>query len=835
MAGGGKAWGGRLLLALLVPVVLLTLVEGGLRLAGVGTSTRFLSPGTDDGQPVWLENPFFTYQVFTPPLARAPAPVVVDRDKPEGVLRVVVLGESAAQGDPMPVFGPPRTLEKLLALRYPDQTIEVINAAVTAINSHVIRRIADDLDRLDPDVVILYIGNNEVIGPYGPGTTFTRFSDSDLLLRLVRGFRGTRLSQALHLGLALSAERGSRETFGGVAMFLENPVPADDPRVDVMLRRYRRNLEVIADKALRTGAEVLVSSVAVNRTDCPPSISVHRSDLSTEELDAWQATLDRAIEAMEEAAWEDALGLLDEAADIDRAHAELQFCRGHCLAQLGRAEDAREAFDLALRNDAFRYRTDDRMNAIVLDLADRMGLPEVDASAAFARLPDVSDRDLFVDHVHFSPRGTYELARLWANALVPLLDLPPDTPEPTFEACLDALQFTARSEAELLRQLIRRHQRPPFTLHLDQEERLADYHQRLREALDALRAADAGAADARYREAMARFPRDPYLPDQFATDLINQNRFRDAVELLQPRIGQRPDHRAHRTHLALSLTMLGQPQAAVDALTGWSDRQGFFAAADSASLVQTLVRNGALDPALATVSALHDRVHPLDYAWRIEGDVRALRFYRDRLDEARGLVRAGHTDAADELLSRLVELRDDVPDTHFWRGVLRGRAGDPGGGLAHVRQATRLWGYARANYHLGLWEARQGRDGEARRYLHEAVRRAGDDLALLNSLAWVLAVHPEETVRDPRLAREMVERALDAAGEPDPRLLDTAAAVAAANGAFNRALELSAQARDLALARAMNDLVLEIDERRALYREGRAAGWGVCNAPLNMF
>ena len=49
-------------------------------------------------------------------------------------------------------------------------TFEVINAAVTSMNSHVARRIAKDCAAHDPDVFIIFMGNNEVVGPYGPPT-----------------------------------------------------------------------------------------------------------------------------------------------------------------------------------------------------------------------------------------------------------------------------------------------------------------------------------------------------------------------------------------------------------------------------------------------------------------------------------------------------------------------------------------------------------------------------------------------------------------------------------------------------------------------------------------
>ena len=63
-------------------------------------------------------------------------------------------------------------LESLLSLRHPGTRFEVVNAAMTAINSHVILPIARDCARADGDIWVLYMGNNEVVGPFGAGTVF---------------------------------------------------------------------------------------------------------------------------------------------------------------------------------------------------------------------------------------------------------------------------------------------------------------------------------------------------------------------------------------------------------------------------------------------------------------------------------------------------------------------------------------------------------------------------------------------------------------------------------------------------------------------------------------
>jgi hypothetical protein len=106
-------------------------------------------------------------------MARTPHETIIATPKPDGVYRIFLFGESAA-GDPEPDFGLARMLTVLLEARFPGTRFEVINAAVTAINSHVVRGIGASSLAHELDLWLLYMGNNEVIGPYGAGTVFGR-------------------------------------------------------------------------------------------------------------------------------------------------------------------------------------------------------------------------------------------------------------------------------------------------------------------------------------------------------------------------------------------------------------------------------------------------------------------------------------------------------------------------------------------------------------------------------------------------------------------------------------------------------------------------------------
>jgi len=156
--------------------MILISLESSLRILGYGYPTDFIIKSQVKGQEICTDNQRFSWQFFPTSLARKPNRFNIPVSRPNGTFRIFVLGSSAAMGDPDASFSFSRILKTLLRTRYPATRFEVINAAMTAINSHVILPIARDCATCQPDLFIVYMGNNEVVGPFGSGTIFGQFS-----------------------------------------------------------------------------------------------------------------------------------------------------------------------------------------------------------------------------------------------------------------------------------------------------------------------------------------------------------------------------------------------------------------------------------------------------------------------------------------------------------------------------------------------------------------------------------------------------------------------------------------------------------------------------------
>lgn len=165
----------------LIPALSFGVLELSLRIFGYGYPTSFFIK--IKGRDAYTTNPRFGWRFFPSEIARHPEPCYLPARKDANAFRIFVLGSSAAMGMPEPAFSFGRILEMMLRDQYPGIKFEVVNTAMTAINSHVILPIVRECADHGGDLFIIYSGNNEVVGTYGAGTVFQAYSPSLWMIR----------------------------------------------------------------------------------------------------------------------------------------------------------------------------------------------------------------------------------------------------------------------------------------------------------------------------------------------------------------------------------------------------------------------------------------------------------------------------------------------------------------------------------------------------------------------------------------------------------------------------------------------------------------------------
>jgi tetratricopeptide (TPR) repeat protein len=781
---GWRGWLLRLSLCILSPILFFGLLEAGLRLGGYGHPTGFfLGP---DAHGDYTTNFRFGWRFFPRSLARTPQPCTLSA-RPAGSVRIFILGESAAMGTPDPSFNFGRILAVMLRQQYPGVQFEVVNGAMTAINSHVVREIARDCAARQPDLFVVYMGNNEVIGPYGPGTVFQQSTPSLAMVRAGLWVKSTRCGQLL--GDVVGRFRGSRgapDRWRGIEMFLNNTVAADDPRLGAVYDNFQRNLTDVCGIARRAGSAVVLSTVAVNLRDCPPLASSHRSNLSPEDLAQWESLYKAGGESEAGNRWREAIEQYAAAAKIDDRFAELQFRIARCLIKTGSLADARERFELARDLDVLRFRADTRMNAVVRRVAAEQvaaGVRLADAERALAENdPDgngIPGGKLFYEHVHLTFDGDYLLARTVFDqvcaSLPQLAGLAGEAKMPSRQRCAELLALTPWDEYQSAAAMVDMTSRRPFVNQLDYDLRQAAARRRRNELLAvATTSAALEAAWKTYEAAIAASPDDWRLHHHFGRLAMQRGRPNVAVEQFRIALERDPGDDQMHCELGAALAARGDADEAVaqylKALEIDPDcPQAYY------NLGVLLAGRGVADEAIARYQKALE-IEP-DYAaahynlgvvlaGRGEVD-EAMAHYRKALDvnpdyaEAHinlAIVLAGRGDVVEAIshYRKALEIRPDMAEAHFNFGVLLAGRGEVQEAIVHYRKALEIRpDMAEARFNLGAVLAGRGEVKEAIAQYRKALEIKPDVAKTYTVVA--LAVGPDEVDEAVALYRQVLE------------------------------------------------------------------------------
>jgi len=521
-----RIWLPRLTVSISLPVVLLVLTEGALRLFHFGHATSLMEPCTIHGRPTTCYNMFFAAPFFPQGIIKTPQFFSLSPNKPPNTYRIVILGESAAMGDPDFAYGFGRYLEIMLRERFPDTTFEVVNTGMVAINSHVSVIIARELADYHPDLYLVYAGSNEVVGPYGPATVLTNSSMNPAVIWVSILARSSRIGQLL-----TESGRPPGE-WRGMEMFLNKQLRANSPRLPQAYHNFGSNLREIARIGIDAGAQVLLSTIATNLRDCAPFASLHSEKLTPDLLRTWTDLVQRAEVLEASRSRTDALKLYLDAARIDDQYAELDFRMARCYWALGDYAAAKQRYEMARDLDTLRFRADSPINEIVRTVATTSGprvqLLNTEALFATHSHNGITGSELLYDHVHLTPLGSYLFARSVFEQIARTLPHAGQNGDaPTQADCERLLALTAHDRARVAAEMVERLQKPPFATQLNHSEQMQGLLLRSTSAetpQDTL---------AQYQWAIAQHPDDLALHYKFGFFLFDYNRQAAAQEFIR--------------------------------------------------------------------------------------------------------------------------------------------------------------------------------------------------------------------------------------------------------------------------------------------------------------
>ncbi|HVS02500.1 MAG TPA: hypothetical protein VMT16_06995 [Thermoanaerobaculia bacterium] len=407
---------GQRVLLVLFGLGLLLPIELGLRLAGFGGAPPLLLPLVEepDGEDAALHvvNPRVAELFFARREAGGVAVFgahrreVLLRPKPPGRLRVAFLGASTVEGFPLPRnLAAAQFLARMLQHAAPERQVEVLNLGVTAVASFPVRLLGEAaLEELEPDLLLVYTGHNELFG--AAGVASRQFLGRRVTgMEAVYALRRLALLQGVEAMLRPGAQEGRLPEQNLIEVMAALPaVEPGGPLHEAAGRTLVGNLERLAAAARRHRVPVVLATVASNERDLAPLASWSAGD-------GEPSTPPTAESGGDAAAWE-------RLRAAHPRHAGVAHGLARALAAQGDREGATRHFRLARDLDAQPWRASRQSNDRIRDLARRLDLPLADCEASFAAAAGGAPGwELFYDHVHPSLRGQALLAETFYEVI----------------------------------------------------------------------------------------------------------------------------------------------------------------------------------------------------------------------------------------------------------------------------------------------------------------------------------------------------------------------------------------------------------------------------------
>jgi len=355
------------------------------------------------------------------------------KQKDSNSYRIFCMGGSTTYGrpyaDPVSFCG---WLRAYLKAADPTRDWEVVNAGGISFASYRVARLMKELSDFQPDLFIVYSGQNEFLEERSYGAL------ADLpswVINLNATLSGTRVYTVMKdlidaVGDASPASVQQRYQLSGeVDEVLNHTVGPESYHRDEALRQqiithYRMNLVRMARIARNAGADILFIKPAVNIKDMSPFKSEHRDGLDKQALEDWKSLYLRAATLQDSGDAAQALALYRQALEIDDRYAELHFRIGQALFSQGQYDEAEKAFRRAVEEDVAPLRILASMQQIVEQVATAEQVPLIDFPSLLRQAyrahynHAVFGKEFFPDHVHTNMEGYRLLALALFDQLV---------------------------------------------------------------------------------------------------------------------------------------------------------------------------------------------------------------------------------------------------------------------------------------------------------------------------------------------------------------------------------------------------------------------------------
>src|SRR3990172_12997026 len=320
-----------------LPLLGVALLEGGLRLFGWGGYADFfrelpLPDGTTLVVSDVAGSRSYFYANREKPGTNSEFSLVMP--KPAGTTRILLCGESAIKGFPQPrAYAAGEFLEQMLQGIWPDRQVEVINFGTTAVASFPVLDIVKQAVHYDPDLIILYAGNNEFFGAYGVASVNQGLA-SPALLAVQYRLRSLAIMQIAQQLVGENADLEGRTLME--AMIGDVYIPPDSDLREGAARLLEAHVSKIAAVCEANDIPLLICMPAANERGLAPLGETRLDDCSPMDQKAIRDQMSQAASQLQDAPEKAREALLDVLRKAPQ-HANANFLLAKSEETLGHA------------------------------------------------------------------------------------------------------------------------------------------------------------------------------------------------------------------------------------------------------------------------------------------------------------------------------------------------------------------------------------------------------------------------------------------------------------------------------------------------------------------
>lgn len=411
-----------------IPVLFFIVLELTLQIFNYGGDQELFVPDQSTPEQDYILNKNFTKKYFFKKGIKTPEPLSqkFKMHKDSSTYRIFCLGASTTQGFPYkPNAAFPAQLKNILVTLHPERDIEVINCGVTAITSHSVLDMAEEIvDNYQPDLLVVYSGHNEFYGILGQASNFGLFSNYTyirmfLKLQHFKTFLLLRNSLVYFLDDPVTRDGKEDKTTLMSLIAERSGVEYNSPVFERTQQHFKENLERISQLAAESHTKLLFCNLIDNVRDQQP-LSAPTNEKKLADINSSNKVMIDSIKTLQNNnLHEKSIVLLQKLLQQDSTNALLHFYLAKSHEALNTIEKATMHYYAAKDYDQIRFRAPTVFNKIIQQVADENNVPLVDVEEAVRRSSNnrLIGYNFVHEHIHPTFEGYFIIAKTIAKAM----------------------------------------------------------------------------------------------------------------------------------------------------------------------------------------------------------------------------------------------------------------------------------------------------------------------------------------------------------------------------------------------------------------------------------